>query len=182
MRTATRSVALLALAAVLGGCGSGTASSSPTAGPTATPVVTAPPTVAPTPTPEPTPDIAAIGAAYLAFAESFNAAQAEATAAVDAATNDAEAVVAYQLYVDAFEDGVSAISAIEFPPELAADVADLTQGYTLIANAFRQLVIDPQDPDPFIDQNIEDGSAMIATAAAAIRAGLGLPPPPTIAP
>ena len=51
-----------------------------------------------------------------------------------------------------------------------------------LRNAFRQLVADPNDPDPFIQTNIDDGSAMIAAAATAIRAALGLPPPPTITP
>ena len=180
MKSAARMLVLLAASAAA--CGPGAAVTPDGTAPPPTVEVTAAPTPAPTPTPEPTVDVAAVGAAYLAFAEGFNAAQAAANAAIDAATNDDEAIAAYQLFVDAFDSGVTAISAIEFPPELEDEAADLVAGYTKVGNAFRQLVADPNDPDPFIDTNIDEGAAEIATAATAIRAALGLPPPPTIAP
>ena len=132
MKSAAR--ILMLLAASVAACGpAGSVTPEGTAPPPPTAEVTPEPTVAPTPTPEPTPDLEAIGAAYLAFAEGFNAAQAAANAAIDAATNDDEAIAAYQLFVDAFDGGVAAISAIEFPPELEDEAADLVQGYTLVA-------------------------------------------------
>ena len=183
MRT-SRGISFILLAAVMAtGCTGAAATTAPTAAPvTAAPTASPTATLPPTPSPQPTVDLALVAAAYLAMSNALNATNAAALAGLNAATSDAEAAVAYQLFVDADTAALAAFKAIDFPPDLQDEVAAFIAGLEKHRSAMTQLVADPQDTDPTIDQRLNEAAAESLAAATALRSALGLPPPATPAP
>ncbi|MEZ0240336.1 MAG: hypothetical protein ACAH65_06010 [Chloroflexota bacterium] len=181
MRT-SRGISFIVLTAALAaGCTGAAATAAPTAAPvTAAPTaqLTAPPTA----TPEPTVDLAKVAAAYLAMSTALIAANQSAVAGLNAATSDAEASAAYQLFVDGDTAALAAVKAIDFPPDLEDEAANFIAGLEKHKSAMTQLAANPQDTDPTIDQRLNEAAAASLAAATAIRAALGLPPPATPAP
>jgi hypothetical protein len=166
--------AAIALIVAIAAC-SGTPASSPTA--TTEPTPTPTPTVAPTPTPEPTPDLAAIGAEYLAIADYTTATIQPIFDELSAREHTIDEYTSlHQQLVDGYTEIVKMLDAIEFPPELADEVASLRAAWVAIAAEFAKVVDNPDyDADPVFTQMLEQQSV----AADAIRAFLGLPPRPT---
>jgi hypothetical protein len=140
------------------------------------------PTTPPTATPEPTLDHASVAAAYLAMSTKLIAANQAAVAGLNIATSNAEASAAYQLFVDGDDVAITAVKAIEFPPDLQDEAAAFVAALEKHKAAMARLVANPQDTDPTIDQMLNEAAAESRAAATAIRAALGLPPPATPAP
>jgi len=140
------------------------------------------PTTPPTATPEPTVNLASVAAAYLAMSTKLIASNEAAVAGLNAATTDAEASAAYQVFVDGDDVAITAVKAIEFPPDLQDKAAAFVAALEKHKAAMAQLVANPQDTDPTIDQRLNEASAESRAASVAIRAALGLPPPATPAP
>ena len=136
MRIAALVLAIVVVAACAGGTSAtaepiAEATSSVTAAPTpsATPVPTA--TLKPTPTPAPTPDLAAIGAEYLKFAAKFTAAQDPIFDEFAAREhNEEEYIALHQQIVDACDQGIADMQAIEFPADLTDEVAGMIAALT----------------------------------------------------
>lgn len=166
--------AAMALIVAIAACsGTPASTSTPTAGPTSAPT----PTAAPTPTPEPTPDLAAIGVKYLAIAEYITTTIQPVFDELGARDHTLEEYSnLHQQLVDAYNQAVVMLDAIEFPPDLADEVATMRAAWVAIAAEFAKVVADPNyDAEPLFTQKVQE----YAVAADAIRAFLGLPPRPT---
>ena len=177
MRSATP-IPVLLISLAMAACAPAAATSAPTAEPTAAPTATLPPT----PTPEPIFDLAPAAAAYLAMSNTLIAANQTAVAGLTASTSDAEASAAYQLLVDADTAALAAFRAIDFPPDLQDEAAAFVAALEKHKAAITQLVANPQDTDPTIDQRLNESATESLAAATALRAALDLPPPATPAP
>jgi hypothetical protein len=143
---------------------------------------TAAATPAPTATPEPTLDLASLAAAYLAMSTKLIASNEAAIAGLKIATTDPEKSAAYQVFVDGDAAAITAVKAIEFPPDLQDEAMAFVAALEKHKAAMARLVTNPQDTDPTIDQMLNEAAAESRAAAVTIRAALGLPPPATPAP
>lgn len=177
-------VAALTVGIVLvGGCAGGTAATAepiaeatiaatvaPTPAPTAIPTATP----KPTPTPEPTPDLALIGADYLRFAAKFTAAQDPIFDEFAAREhNEEEYIALHQQVVDAYDEAIADMQAIEFPADLADEVAGMSAALTDVRDAFESVTTDPSiDAFPVLEVK----AAEYGKLADAVRKYLGLPP------
>jgi hypothetical protein len=178
MRRATPIPALLIVLA-LASCGPAAPATTVPAAEATTPAT---PTAPPTATPEPTLDLASVAAAYLAMSTKLIASNQAAVAGLNAATSDAEASAAYQLFVDGDAVAITAVKAIEFPPDLQDAATAFIAALEKHKSAMTRLVANPQDTDPTIDQMLDESASESRAAAVTIRAALGLPPPATPAP
>jgi hypothetical protein len=143
---------------------------------------TAAATATPTTTPEPTFDLASVAAGYLAMSTKLIASNEAAVAGLHISTSNAQASAAYQLFVDGDDVAITAVKAIEFPPDLQYEATAFVAALEKHKAAMARLVANPQDTDPAIDQRLNEAAAESRAAATTIRAALGLPPPATPAP
>lgn len=178
MRSATP-IPVLLMTLALAAC---SPASQATTVPSAESTLAATPTIPPTPTPEPTVDLASVAAAYLAMSTELIAANEAAVAGLHIASTDAEASAAYQVFVDGDGVAITAVKAIEFPPDLQDEATAFVAALEKHKAAMARLVANPQDTDPTIDQLLNEAAAESRAAAVTIRAALGLPPPATPAP
>lgn len=133
------------------------------------------PSPSPTQTPAPTPDITAMGEAYIEFSDWLR----QTSSANDdrrASATDAEAAVLYAEAAALYTEAVGRLSTLELPDSLEADRTRMIAALTTAAAEFVKLSQDlSYDPGT----TIADAAEAVGAAGAAIRAALGLPPPPT---
>lgn len=155
------------------------ATPAPTPAPTAAPTPTASPV--PTPTPAPTPDLAAIGAAYLAIADTF---ATKGQPAIDAigqggSYTPEEWGAMHQTVADVYDEAIAALDEIAFPDALADKVGQIRAHWVDARDLFAEVATDPSidNWDRFIDT-----AGAYGAISDDVRAYLGLPPRPTPAP
>ncbi len=184
----TRSLGALALVAglLVAACGgaapsastAAVASPAPTPAPTASPSPEPTPCPTPSPTPEPTPDLEAIGAAYLAIAEMF---QAEGQPLINQIADggsytEEEWAGFHQKVADTYDKAMAELDKIDFPDEIAEDIAGIRASWVKVRDLFLAVVDDPSLDmwDDFIAEADSYGAR-----ADRVREYLGLPPRPT---
>jgi hypothetical protein len=165
-------VAVVGGAVLLGGGPGGSPSAAPNG--TGTPVASQPSMA---PSVVATPDLSGLQAAYLAFSKAFTDRQAAGNGALDVAVDAADQSAAYQMLVDAYEQAIIDLRAIDLPTDLDPAQDDMLAALADAADIYRRLVADPSVSDPTIDPSLRDLADRVGQAATVIRAGLGLPPP-----
>ena len=183
----TAPVLVAAIGVVVSGCSGaatpsavGQVSTAPTAAATlaATPTPAPTPDPTPSPTPEPTPDLAAIGAAYLAIADRFGTTgQPVIDQIADGGSySEEEWGGLHQQVADAYDGIIAELDAIEFPDEIADDIAGIRSSWVKVRDLFLAVAADPSLDN--WDEVVAEAEAYGARADR-VREYLGLPPRPT---